>query len=57
MEPLPQPDELDELRNRLRLTRLFIARLNNSAMNDVDALLSVAEVELERMMAAGHKSR
>ena len=45
-----QPDGLDELRHRLRLLRAYIAQLKNPALNDVDALLSVAEAELERAM-------
>jgi hypothetical protein len=52
MPPLPQSYEMDELRNRLRLMRIYMARLNNPALNDLDALLSVAEAELQRAISS-----
>ena len=46
-------DDLEELRERLRLIRVYIAQLKNPALNDLDALLSVAEAELERAIGDG----
>jgi hypothetical protein len=43
-----QSDDLEELRRRLRALRAYIALLKNPALNDLDALLSVAEAEVER---------
>jgi len=44
----PQTNELDDLRHRLRLLRASIAKLKKPELADVEALLSVAEAELER---------
>ena len=49
---VPRLDDLEELRRRLRLIRLYIAQMKNPALNDVDALLSVAEAEVGRAMGA-----
>ena len=43
-----QSDHLAELRRRLRSMRIYIADLKNPALNDLDALLSVAEAEVDR---------
>jgi hypothetical protein len=50
MEHLPHPAKLEELRHRLRLIRIYIARLEAPALDDVDSLLSVAESEVERTL-------
>ena len=50
MESVPHPAKLEELRHRLRLVRIYIARLEAPALNDVDSLLSVAESEVERAL-------
>ena len=42
-------DDLDELRQRLRLIRAYIATLKKPELDDLDALLSVAEAELQRV--------
>ena len=55
MQPLPHSDELDHLRQILRLLRAYIARLNNPALQDIDALLSVAEAELARAINPDRK--
>jgi hypothetical protein len=41
---------LRDLQERLRLLRLYVAALDNPELNDLDALLSVAEGEVERAM-------
>jgi hypothetical protein len=43
-----QSDGLEELRRRLTSIRVYVAQLKNPALNDLDALLSVAEAEVER---------
>ena len=56
MEGLPAPKKLEDLRHRLRLIRIYIARLDAPALNDLDSLLSVAEAEVERALSdAGRK--
>jgi hypothetical protein len=45
-----QTDDMEELRRRLHSMRVTIAKLKNSALDDLDALLSVAEAELERAL-------
>ena len=52
MTDLPSVDELEQLRDRLRLMRAYIARLESAPLNDLDALLSVAEAEVERAISA-----
>lgn len=52
MTDLPSVDELEQLRDRLRLMRVYIARLESAPLNDLDALLSVAEAEVERAISA-----
>ena len=50
MQTEPQRDELEEMRQRIRLLRAQIAGLNNPELTDLDSLLSVAEAEIERAM-------
>lgn len=45
---MPPPNELQELRKRLRLLRIFVADLNRIELVDIDSLLAVAEAELNR---------
>lgn len=47
-ESLLHLSKLQDLRHKLRLMRIQIARLKNPALNDLDSLLSVAEAEVER---------
>ena len=51
-----QSDGLKELRHRLRSMRADIAQLKNPALNDMDALLSVAEAELARAIGDREQS-
>jgi hypothetical protein len=46
---LPTPDELLELKHRLRRMRAYIASLNSLELTDIDSLIHVAEAELERL--------
>jgi len=57
MEGLPAPTNLEDLRHRLRLIRIYIARLNAPALNDLDSLLSVAESEVERALSDARRDR
>jgi hypothetical protein len=50
MEHMPHPAKLEELRHRLRLIRIYIARLEAPVLDDLDSLLSVAESEVERAL-------
>ena len=50
MQAGPQRNEMEELRQRIRILRAEIAELNNSALTDLDSLLSVAEAEIDRAM-------
>jgi hypothetical protein len=52
MQTEPQRDELELMRQRIRLLRAQIAGLNNLELTDLDSLLSVAEAEIERAMLA-----
>ena len=52
MQP-KKTDDLDELRHRLQLLRAYIATLKKPELNDLDALLSVAEAELKRLLPGG----
>ena len=46
---LPNPDELLELRHRLRLLRIYVASLKSPELTDIDSLMHVAEAELDRL--------
>jgi len=46
---LPNPDELLELRRRLRFVRIYLASLKSIELTDVDSLVHVAEAELDRL--------
>jgi len=43
--------DLDDIRHRLQLLRASIAKLKKPELDDLDALLSVAEAELQRLLA------
>ena len=57
MEGLPAPKKLEDLRHRLRLIRIYIARLDAPALNDLDSLLSVAEAEVERALSDARRKQ
>jgi hypothetical protein len=46
---LPNPEDLKELRHRLRLLRAYIASLKSLELIDIDSLMHVAEAELDRL--------
>ncbi|MDW6023158.1 hypothetical protein SAZ10_15470 [Mesorhizobium sp. BAC0120] len=50
MQTEPLRDELEEMRQRIRLLRAEIADLSIPELTDLDSLLSVAEAEIERAM-------
>jgi hypothetical protein len=51
MNALPAPASLEDLRQRLRLMRIYIAQLDAPVLSDLDSLLSVAEAEVERALS------
>ena len=55
MTDLPSVEKLEELRDRLKLMRIDIAHLNSAQLSDLDALLSVAEAEVERAITASQR--
>jgi hypothetical protein len=57
MSELPAPMKLEDLRHRLRLIRISIARLKAPALDDLDSLLSVAESEVERALSDARRER
>lgn len=57
MDGLPAPRKLEDLRHRLRLVRMYIARLDAPALNDLDSLLSVAEAEVERTLSDARRQQ
>ena len=50
MQTKPRRDELEQMRQRIRLLRAQIAALSIPELTDLDGLLSVAEAEIERAM-------
>jgi hypothetical protein len=46
---LPNAQEIENVRHQLRLLRAYIARFRSGELGDLEALLSVAEAELDRV--------
>lgn len=55
MTDLPSIEKLEELRDRLKIMRVYIAHINSAQLSDLDALLSVAEAEVERAITASQR--
>lgn len=53
---LPNPEDIAIMRQHLNALRIYLASLNSPELADLEALLSVADAELERAIrqAPGH---
>jgi hypothetical protein len=54
---MPKLTPLGEVRARLRALRLFVVALRDKRLHDLDALLSVAECETERVENVSQEKR
>jgi hypothetical protein len=57
MQTEPLRDELEAMRQRIRLLRAEIAGLSIPELTDLDSLLSVAEAEIDRAMPRPEQPR
>jgi hypothetical protein len=54
---LPSPEELETLRHQLQVLRIYLYDLKSPELTDLEALLSVAQAELERAAPAKRRQR